>query len=335
MNSFKAISLAIVLAASVASLAQRGGHGGGGVRSLGTGHTRISAAPTANNVVSGRVIAPTNGFRGSYNARGNGYTPSRMVSGSYSGSGVPQYQNWGGNGYTVSHNLNGPSNRNQKNQQDNGHEHVHHMFGTGSGSWGNHLREGYSGWQSWRDGDFYFNNWAFTTIGDCAISPFYSYPWLPPYISESTVTVRPGISFNWGGGLPYEYKPIYDNFGYGNPALNCSIGQIRAIYGQNPVDAINYMVSNDQPIGIYSGGRYMYSLSGPDFTKILIDSAHSSYTIGFGINFVRQIGDNAVVNCTQTCNLPEGGEATFYQNYELCKVKDKYVVTGFMSSAKS
>jgi hypothetical protein len=158
---------------------------------------------------------------------------------------------------------------------------------------------------------------------------------MPPYISESTVSLHPGVGFNWGGGSVYQFQPTFDNFGYGNHALNCSISQICAIYGRHPVDAVNYLISGDQTIGIYSNGQYMYSLSGPDFTRIVIDSAHTSYTVGFGINFVRQIGDNAVVNCTQTCKLPEGGRVSFEQNYRLCKVKDRYVVTGFMSSQKS
>jgi hypothetical protein len=223
----------------------------------------------------------------------------------------------------------------ERDHEKHGDSHVNHMVGSGSGSWGNHLRYGYVGWPSWRDGDFYFNNWIFSPYGDpCAISPFYSYPWLPPYISERNIVFGPGFDFNFAYGTPYQYRPGFDSFGYGNGALNCSISQICAIYGKSPVDAVSYCVPNDQQIGIFSGGKYMYSMNGSDFAKVLIDTAHSSYTIGFGINFVRQIGDNAVVNCTQTCKLPEGGTASFEQNYELCKVKDKYVVCGFMSSPK-
>jgi hypothetical protein len=233
-----------------------------------------------------------------------------------------------GMSFNFTHNVDGMHNR--YSQDSSRHQvQVQHFFGKHTQNW----RYGYFQKEGFNQSRFHTSLYVFSPFEQtCVVSPWYSYPTLPAYLPTSEVVIDNNVACNWNEGALYFYYPNQRYDSYGIAPLNSAISDITQIFQNADANAINDLIPSQDQIAIYQEGRYMYSVEGADFQKMMQDNADNTQTTAFQITSVKVLDAEAIVTCRHTFDDPQNGSDTVYQEYRLRNDDGRYVVTDFMTS---
>ena len=134
----------------------------------------------------------------------------------------------------------------------------------------------------WVDSNFWYPNYCFSPFDvNVVISPWYSYSFLPGYLSCDHVYVTNYRGFwGWSTGIVY----VYDNYDRDyvrydrNRELDYAIEDMRDGFERRDFRALNRLVPNYGRIAIYRDGRYDYSIESRDFSDLLNDLSTNADT---------------------------------------------------------
>ena len=196
----------------------------------------------------------------------------------------------------------------------------------------------------WRDDDFIFGFYSFTPVYDrCVVSPFYYYPFLPPYVSRSRVLVLrvgnvsiyadDGPNYYWDRGIDYRwtrsywYEPVSRR-----SELDYALDNLVDAWKDSDRRALNRLIPDWGSIGIYVDERYNYSLSADDFYDMMLDNIRSARTRAYDILSVKKYRNEARVVAVHEYIDPWGRRERVYHVYRLVDEGYGYKITDFGTS---
>ena len=148
----------------------------------------------------------------------------------------------------------------------------------------NGWRNGYCHYDNnWNDSYFWYPHYCFSPFDNVAIviSPWYSYSFLPGYLSCDHVYVHNYRGYwGWNSGVVY----VYDNRDYGydrysrNQEVDYSVDDLREGFERRDFRALDRLVPNYGQIAVYRDGRYDYSIDSRDFSDLLNDLSSNANT---------------------------------------------------------
>jgi hypothetical protein len=142
----------------------------------------------------------------------------------------------------------------------------------------------------WVDSNFWYPNYCFSPFGgvNVVISPWYSYSFLPGYLSCDHVYVTNYRGYwGWNSGVVYlsdnynynnSYDQGYDRGNDRNRDLDYSISDLRDGFERRDFRALSRLIPNYGQIAIYRDGRYDYSIDSRDFSDLLNDLSTNADT---------------------------------------------------------
>lgn len=196
----------------------------------------------------------------------------------------------------------------------------------------------------WRDDDFYFGFYYFKPAYDrCVVSPFYYYPFLPPYVSRSRVLVlRVGNvsiyaddspNYYWDRGIDYRWTRSY---WYDSAArrseLDYALDDLVNAWEDSNRRSLNRLVPDRGSIGIYVDERYNYSLNADDFYDMLLDNIQSARTRQYDILSVKTYRNEARVVAVHEYIDPWNRRDRVYHVYRLVNDGYGYQIADFGTS---
>jgi len=208
------------------------------------------------------------------------------------------------------------------------------------------LRGGYNGWRTgyyhysptWVDSYFWYPHYCFSPFGNVniVISPWYSYSFLPGYLSCDHVYVNNYRGYwGWNTGVVY----VYDNYnsGYGNRydnnrELDYSIEDLRNGFERRDFRALDRLVPNYGQIAIYRDGRYDYSIDSRDFSDLLNDLSTNADTDRYRILETRINRGTARISAVHEYIDQWGGHQRVYHSIYLEQEDGRMVIREFGTS---
>ena len=171
----------------------------------------------------------------------------------------------------------------------------------------NGWRTGYCHYNNnWNDSYFWYPNYCFSPFGNVniVISPWYSYSFLPGYLSCNHVYVTNYRGFwGWNTGVIYAYDSYnsgynsgynsnYDNRFDRNRDVDYAIDDLKDGFERRNFQALDHLVPQYGRIAIYRDGQYDYSIDSRDFDDLLNDLSSNANTNRYRILETR-IGRNS------------------------------------------
>lgn len=197
---------------------------------------------------------------------------------------------------------------------------------------------------SWRDDDFYFGYYYFRPAYDrCVVSPFYYYPFLPPYVSRSRVLVLrvgnvsiyadDGPNYYWDRAVDYRWSRDYWwDFNSRRSDLDLALDDLVSAWENANRRALDRLIPSRGTVGIYVDERYNYSLDVDDFYDMLLDNILSARTRKFDILSVKTYRNEARVVAVHEYIDPWNRRDRVYHVYRLVRDGYRYVITDFGTS---
>lgn len=200
-------------------------------------------------------------------------------------------------------------------------------------------RSGYCAYNSnWNDNwfsyPFYSFNWSYNS---CAVSPWYWYPNLPPYVSYSRCNFNRPV-FNIIVSLDYLWNSnSYDRYGNydrydSNRDLDYALEDIENIWNDRDFRALSNLLPQRGEIYVTMENGYQYSLNSDDFYDMMVDNISSTRTIRYRVLNVRTGRDGAKVIASHEFEDPWGRRTTVYHRYSLQRERRNYELVEFSTS---
>ena len=212
----------------------------------------------------------------------------------------------------------------------------------------NGFRYGYYHYnRNWRDDNFHYGYYNFAPAPYATVyySPWYSYSFLPAYLSPSRCIIvrnyRP--SWEWYDGIVFNIRigsnSRWDNDDRFSPdrvqrdEVRNATEDLIDVFEKNDRRAMNRLVPQSGNIAIYKDNRYSYSLNADDFYDMLNDLATNAKTDRYNVLEVRYKRNSVRISTRHEYTDPWGNRQDVY--HEILLEQDRrngYVIREFGTS---
>ena len=205
----------------------------------------------------------------------------------------------------------------------------------------------YNGWRTgychynnnWNDNYFWYPNYCFSPFGNVniVISPWYSYSFLPGYLTCSNVYVTNYRGYwGWNTGFVYvndNYNSYDNDYRFSrNRDLDYAIDDLQDGFERRDFRSLDRLVPDRGQIAIYRDGRYDYSIDTRDFADLLNDLSSNANTNRYRILETRTNRGTARISAVHEYTDQWGSRQRVYHSIYLENENGQMVVREFGTS---
>ena len=200
----------------------------------------------------------------------------------------------------------------------------------------------YNGWRTgychynplWGDDYFWYPHYCATPFVsfDVVYSPWYSYTFLPGYITCSHVYVSNYRGY-WGWNAGFVY--VYDSRDYGynrNREVDYAIEDLQDGFEKRDFRALERLVPDSGQIAIFRDGRYDYSIEARDFDDLIHDLSSNANTNRYRILETRTNRDSVRISAEHEYTDQWGNRQRVYHSIYLEMDRGHMVIREFGTS---
>lgn len=193
--------------------------------------------------------------------------------------------------------------------------------------------------RNWRDDNFWYPYYIFDPFAynRFVCSPWYYYPFLPPYINTTRIiVVNNYYGYNNWSGDPYYWQAPDNGTRYSDDRdsrydrdLDYSIEDLVTAFQRNDRRSASHLIPRSGSVAIYLDGQYNYSLNPDDFYDLFMDAVENAKTTRYMIEDVRYGRGVAKVRARHDYEDPWGRSETVWHEFTLEQDRGGYVIREF------
>ncbi|MBI1334633.1 MAG: hypothetical protein JST12_08415 [Armatimonadetes bacterium] len=200
----------------------------------------------------------------------------------------------------------------------------------------------YNGWrtgyyhynQHWNDNYFWYPHYCSTPFFgvDFVISPWYSYSFLPGYLTCDHIIVSNYRGY-WGWNVGFVYiNDSHSSYYQRNQDLDYALDDLQDGFEKRDFRALERVIPDDGRVAIFRDGRYDYSISADDFDDLIHDLSSNADTDRYRILETRTSRDSARISAVHEYTDQWGNRQRVYHSIYLQEEHGRMVIREFGTS---